>query len=73
VVSLLGAFGGGDGVMIGAMVAVSAMSALLIAAVWFSLKEQAYSGVMAATGLSYLGVLTVFGVVVIGRLLVTGL
>jgi len=73
VVASLGAFGADDGVMIGAMAAVSVMTALLIAAVWFSLKERAYSGVMAATGLSYLGVLTAFGVVVIGRLLVAGL
>jgi MFS superfamily sulfate permease-like transporter len=73
VVASLGAFGADDGVMIGAMTAVSVMTALLIAAVWFSLKERAYSGVMAATGLSYLGVLTAFGVVVIGRLLVAGL
>ena len=73
VVAALGAFGAGDGVMIGALVALSVMSALLVAAVWFSLKEPAYSGVMAATGLSYLGVLTSFGVVVVGRLLVAGL
>ena len=49
------------------------MTGLLVAAVWFSLKEPAYSGVMAATGLSYLGVLTAFGVVVVGRLLIAGL
>ncbi len=73
VVAALGAFGAGDGVMIGAFVALSVMSALLVAAVWFSLKEPAYSGVMAATGLSYLGVLTSFGVIVVGRLLVAGL
>lgn len=73
VIAALGAFGTGDAVMIGAFAALAIMSGLLVAAVWFSLKEPAYSGVMAATGLSYLGVLTSFGVVVVGRLLVAGL
>lgn len=68
----LGAFGGEDGVMIGAVAALTVMTALLVTAVWFSLREPGYSGVMAATGLSYLGVLTAFGVVVVGRLLVAG-
>ena len=72
-VATLGAFGSADGVMIGALIALAFMTALLIAAVWFSLREPTYSGVMAATGLSYLGVLTAFGVVVVGRLLVAGL
>lgn len=53
-----------------AFVAVSAMTALLVAAVWFALREPNYTGVMAATGLSYLAVLTSFGVVVVGRLLI---
>ena len=73
VVVALGAFGSSDTVMIAALAALAAMTALLVAAVWFSLKETGYSGVMAATGLSYLGVLTTFGVVVVGRLLVEGL
>lgn len=73
VMAALGAFASGDGVMIGALVALAAMTALLVVAVWFSLREPTYSGVMAATGLSYLGVLTAFGVVVVGRLLVAGL
>lgn len=68
----LGAFGAEDGVMIGAMAALMVMTALLVTAVWFSLREPGYSGVMAATGLSYLGVLTTTGVVVVGRLLVAG-
>jgi hypothetical protein len=38
--------------------------------VWASLGERGYAGVMAATGLSYLAVLTTAGVVVLGRLLV---
>lgn len=73
VVAALGAFGSSDGVMIAALAALAVMAALLVAAVWFSLQETGYSGVMAATGLSYLGVLTSFGVVVVGRLLVEGL
>lgn len=73
VVAALGAFGSGDAVMIGALAALAVLTGLLVAAVWFSLREPAYSGVMAATGLSYLGVLTAFGVVVVGRLLVAGL
>ncbi len=73
VIGALGAFGSGESVLIAALVALTLMSLLLVAGVWFSLKEPAYSGVMAATGLSYLGVLTSFGVVVVGRLLVAGL
>ncbi|MEA2001012.1 MAG: hypothetical protein U9N84_03870 [Actinomycetota bacterium] len=73
VLAALGALAAGDVVMLGAMGAVTLMTGLLIAGVWFSLKEPSYSGVMAATGLSYLGVLTAFGVVVVGRLLVAGL
>lgn len=73
VLAALGAFGADDGVMIAAMVALSVMTALLIAGVWFSLRETGYSGVMAATGLSYLGVLTAFGAAVVGRMLVAGL
>ena len=56
-----------------AMIALTVMTGLLIVAVWFSLREPGYSGVMAATGLSYLGLLAAFGVVVVGRLLVSGL
>jgi hypothetical protein len=73
VIAALGGFGAGDAVMIAAMVALAFMTALLVAAVWFSLRETGYSGVMAATGLSYLGVLTAFGTAVVGRLLVAGL
>jgi hypothetical protein len=72
VLAIAGALGAGDAVMIAAFVALALLSGLLVAAVWFSLREPAYSGVMAATGLSYLGVLTSFGVVVVGRLLVAG-
>jgi hypothetical protein len=73
VIAALGAFGAGDAVMVAALAALVALTGLLVTAVWFALKEPAYSGVMAATGLSYLGVLTAFGVVVVGRMLVAGL
>ena len=53
-----------------AFVGLSAVSLLLMLAVWFSLREPAYSAVMAATGLSYLAVLTVIGAGVAGRSLV---
>ncbi len=45
---------------------------VLMAGVWGSLREPRYSGVMAATGLSYLAVLVAFGVVTVGRSLVAG-
>jgi hypothetical protein len=55
-----------------AFVVLSAMSGLLVVGVFFALKEPAYSGVMAATGLSYRAVLTVIGAGVAGRSLVAG-
>ena len=61
-----------DAVMAWAFVALAGMTALLLAGVWFSLKEPSYTGVMAATGLSYLGTLTAVGVLVVGRLVVWG-
>jgi hypothetical protein len=45
-------------------------SALLMVMVYSALGERGYAGVMAATGLSYLAVLTSTGAVVLGRLLV---
>lgn len=50
-------------------IALTVLTFLLVVATWYSLQEPAYSGVMAATGLSYLGLLTSFGVVVLGRVL----
>jgi len=47
-------------------------TAALMAMVWFSLGEPGYSGVMAATGLSYLATLTAIGAAVVGRLLLGG-
>lgn len=71
VLTTLGVFGWDpvDAVIGWAFVALAAMSLLLAVAVWFALREPSYSGVMAATGLSYLAVLTVFGAVVTGRVL----
>jgi hypothetical protein len=48
-------------------------SIVLMVAVLGSLKQPAYSGVMAATGLSYLAVLTTLGAVFLGRALAIGL
>ncbi len=48
-------------------------SIVLMGAVFASLRYPAYSGVMAATGLSYLAVLTSLGGVFLGRALVAGL
>jgi len=48
-------------------------SILLMLAVIGALRYPAYSGVMAATGLSYLAVLTTLGAVFLGRALVAGL
>ncbi len=53
-----------------AFVALAAMSGLLVVAVWFALREPRYTGVMAATGLSYLAVITMFGAAVTGRIVV---
>jgi hypothetical protein len=48
-------------------------SVVLMAAVIGALRYPAYAGVMAATGLSYLAVLTSLGAVFLGRALVAGL
>lgn len=63
---------GGDAVFGYAYLLLSGFTALLLTGVWFSLREPRYSGVMAATGLSYLAVLTSFGVVTIGRAVLGG-
>lgn len=61
---------GGLGGWIFAMLA--GVSILLMTAVWFALREQGYEGVMAATGLSYLAVLTALGATAVGRVLLSG-
>ena len=48
-------------------------SIVLMVAVVAALRYPAYSGVMAATGLSYLAVLTTLGAVFLGRALLAGL
>jgi hypothetical protein len=74
VVGALGAlpWASGDAVLGLGYVALAIASALLMVGVWFALGEPGYSGVMAATGLSYLAVLTALGAAVVGRLLVDG-
>lgn len=61
----------GDPILGWAYGALTVMTTILIVGVILSLKEPSYTGVMAATGLSYLAVLTAFGVAVVGRMLVT--
>jgi hypothetical protein len=46
-------------------------SVLLMVGVWFSLREPSYPGVMAATGLSYLALLTALAAASVGRVAVT--
>lgn len=53
-----------------AFVGLAATTVLLAVAVWFALDEPSYPGVMAATGLSYLAILTAVGAVVAGRALI---
>lgn len=55
-----------------ALLALGGMSVLLMAGVWFSLDHPSYSGVMAATGLSYLAVLTSLGAAALGRAAAAG-
>lgn len=49
---------------------LAGVSCLLMVAVWFALRYPSYPGVMAATGLSYLAVLTSLGAVSTLRVLV---
>lgn len=51
---------------------LAATTVLLMTAVVGALRHPAYSGVMAATGLSYLAVLTGVAAVFVGRILATG-
>ena len=52
--------------------ALAGVSCLLMLGVWFALKYPSYPGVMAATGLSYLAVLTSLGAVSTLRVLAVG-
>jgi hypothetical protein len=49
------------------LIGLGATTVILMVGVWFSLRVPSYTGVMAATGLSYLATLTALGAVVIGR------
>jgi hypothetical protein len=69
VVAVLGLPGGGATI---AYWALMVASIVLMAAAIAALRQPAYSGVMAATGLSYLAVLTTLGGVFLGRVLVAG-
>ena len=69
--ALLGGLPGG-GVAVAFWI-LTATSIILMAGVLGSLRYPAYSGVMAATGLSYLAVLTTLGGTFLGRALVAGL
>jgi hypothetical protein len=53
-----------------AFVVLAATTLVLLVAVWFALNEPSYPGVMAATGLSYLAILTAIGAAAAGRALV---
>jgi hypothetical protein len=56
-----------------AFIALLGTSVVLMVAVLGALRYPAYSGVMAATGLSYLAVLTTLGAVFLGRALAGGI
>jgi hypothetical protein len=49
------------------LIGLGMTTVVLMVGVWFSLRVPSYTGVMAATGLSYLATLTALGAVVIGR------
>jgi hypothetical protein len=49
------------------LIGLGVTTVILMVGVWFSLRVPSYTGVMAATGLSYLATLTGLGAVVIGR------
>jgi hypothetical protein len=51
---------------------LTCLGMLLMTAVLLALREPGYPAVMAATGLSYLAVLTTMATVVLGRVLVSG-
>lgn len=71
--AMLVAAGFPEGGVVVAYWVLSVTSIVLMIAVIAALRYPAYSGVMAATGLSYLAVLTTLGAVFLGRALVAGL
>lgn len=73
VVGLDGSFSFQDETVIAwAFVVLAATSLALMVAVRLALNEPSYPGVMAATGLSYLGSLTTIGAAVAGRAVLDG-
>lgn len=71
--AVVGGAGLPDGGAVLAYWALMVVSVLLMAGVIAAIRYPAYAGVMAATGLSYLAVLTALGGVFLGRALVAGL
>ena len=71
--AVVGGAGLPDGGAVLAYWALVTVSVLLMVGVIAAIRYPAYSGVMAATGLSYLAVLTTLGGVFLGRALVAGL
>jgi len=76
-VALMAAFGvfgwaTEDAVLGWAFVVMAIATGTLLVAVRFSLKETGYPAVMAATGLSYLAMLTAVGTSVVGRIVLEG-
>lgn len=71
-VSLLGAvpWDPADAVLGYGFIGLAVTSAVLMALVRAALGSPGYAGVMAATGLSYLAVITSMGAVVLGRMLI---
>jgi hypothetical protein len=53
-------------------IVLAVVSIVLLLAVIGALREPGYAGVMSATGLSYLALLTTIGAVVVGRMLAVG-
>ncbi len=70
IVAMLGAipWSRGDAPLGWGFVALAAASLILMLGVVGALREEGYPGVMAATGLSYLALLTAIGATVVGRL-----
>ena len=62
-----GVMSGDDRLFVVTFAVLSVATLVLLVAVWFALAEPSYPAVMAATGLSYLAVLTALGVAVVGR------
>ncbi|GIU88801.1 MAG: hypothetical protein KatS3mg009_3316 [Acidimicrobiia bacterium] len=63
-----GAVDDGYGGLLGWVWLVCAVTTIaLVGLTWLALKERAYSAVMAATGLLYLGILTAFGMDLVPR------